>query len=421
MKRFLTLSLLFNLALLLVLWGRNSHSSPMPRQPRSEVGRPASRSLKRLRKADGTTPAPATPWQAIESTDTARFIANLRALGCPEQTIQDIVVLRVCSAYRSRVMQVEAEFAGKWDYTHERRDWREVGDQRTALRNEMISSLESAFDKSWNSITSSMLGWPDREDHGLDFLTIEKRKQLRELDQRYSDLMGDLDGKRQSGTLAPEDRARFQELNRQKWSELDSILPAQQVEEYFYRQSPSAYYVRQNLPPATSEEEFRKMVKVAEDMGVSGWRNPPNKEESDEDESVHEARLLIAALQQRLKEVLGEDRIALQEAEALVRAEEEKKQQAERSDQSMRAEIASYAEEAGVPAQDAQKFFDRLQQSQAELTAKFGELEKSLTGTPEEKDEKMKAIIKPVLEQMAVETMGEKGRLLVQIMIQHHL
>ena len=103
MRRLLPFSLVLNLVLLLAAGWRTLHPPPMNRVPRSEVGKPAGKqSARRLAQARQAVSPPATPWAAIESADLQRFMANLRALGCPEQTVRDIVALRICRAYRDR-------------------------------------------------------------------------------------------------------------------------------------------------------------------------------------------------------------------------------------------------------------------------------------------------------------------------------
>jgi hypothetical protein len=51
-----------------------------------------------IKTAPSQAPNP-SPWSRIESTDYPAFIANLRATGCPERTIRDIVVPEVDALY----------------------------------------------------------------------------------------------------------------------------------------------------------------------------------------------------------------------------------------------------------------------------------------------------------------------------------
>src|SRR2546422_634308 len=144
MKRLLQLSLLWNLVLLGLLWARQMrHESSRPytqSQLKSEAGQPAKLSFRRLTRSGAAPSRQATPWSGVQDADPARFAANLRAIGCPEQTIRDIVGLQICRAYRNRLLQVEAESARAWDYTHERKDRSELSHRHSELRNEMIST-----------------------------------------------------------------------------------------------------------------------------------------------------------------------------------------------------------------------------------------------------------------------------------------
>jgi hypothetical protein len=46
-------------------------------------------------------------WRQIESADYRTYIANLRAIGCPEQTIRDIIIADVHQVYEKRRRQLE--------------------------------------------------------------------------------------------------------------------------------------------------------------------------------------------------------------------------------------------------------------------------------------------------------------------------
>src|SRR5882724_11186316 len=41
-------------------------------------------------------------WQEVESADYPAYVANLRAIGCPEQTIRDIIIADVNALYARR-------------------------------------------------------------------------------------------------------------------------------------------------------------------------------------------------------------------------------------------------------------------------------------------------------------------------------
>ena len=413
MKRLFSFSLLLNVALLCIYWGRGLGHDSIRRLPRSVVGQPAAQGLQHVARNRTSVNEPPIFWRQVQSSDPSRFAANLRSIGCPEETIRDIVVLQICRHYRGRILDLESESARNWDYTHERKDRKQFYSQRSDLRDEMITSIESVFGQNWTSVAFSVLGWPDRDD-GMSFLTVENRRQLRELERKYRDEIDELESKQISGTLSLEGQARLLELRRNQESELAAILSQQQLEEYQYYRSDAATYVRDSLPPAKSEAEFRMMVQVAEDFGPGAWRNPREGAPDNPDEYLREFQKQKAALQERLKVVLGEDRIAEQEQEEKARAEEEERQRKRQTEEHERAEFASMAEEAGVPAPDFARFFERLKQSEEELRPKFEELEKTVTGTPLEKHEKLMAAAKIELDKIAGETLGANAPAMVQ-------
>jgi len=107
------LSLLANAALAgLVVW----LSRPEHFRPASATSTPAESTAPEI-KADAPSAIPSTTaacptvaqpfnWSQLESTDYPTYIANLRRIGCPEQTIRDIMAADLDSAYYARRRQV---------------------------------------------------------------------------------------------------------------------------------------------------------------------------------------------------------------------------------------------------------------------------------------------------------------------------
>ena len=57
-------------------------------------------------QSGSTAPAPAFRWSQLESPDYRVYIANLEAIGCPRQTIRDIVIADVDGIYAPRRKQL---------------------------------------------------------------------------------------------------------------------------------------------------------------------------------------------------------------------------------------------------------------------------------------------------------------------------
>src|SRR5450432_1529367 len=50
-------------------------------------------------------------WSQLEAEDYSTYIANLRAIGCPEQTIRDIIAADVASLYETKRRELESRLA----------------------------------------------------------------------------------------------------------------------------------------------------------------------------------------------------------------------------------------------------------------------------------------------------------------------
>jgi hypothetical protein len=425
MKHLLQISLVVNLVLVMAALWRNVHRAPVSPSPlSSEVRETAGASIKSPTSSNTDARVAKSKWREIDSRDPRQLIANLRAIGCPEKTIRDIVALRVCRQIRERFLAAESDDWRAWDYTRNRTqaDIDESNRRQQDLRNEMVATIESLFGDSWESLMTRLVGFPQSSDDFMASLSVDKRRQVRELETRYSRLDGQIQrDSMQSRGNDPEAPSRQRELEKQKQAELAAILSPQELQEYLYHRSAAARYVRENGPEAKSEAEFRTMVDVAAETGMTRpplWASMPLDPSDPNNATMQAYNEQKAAFEQRLKEALGDQRIAEQKAADQARVDQEQKQRQEQDLQHQRARVLETTSSLGIPAENANQFVDRLVESQKTLKPKFDELEKSLTGTPEEKKKQMEAAIKAELQKIAVETMGEKGRAVVDKMIQ---
>src|SRR5712671_1846172 len=96
-RRLALLSLGFNLALALGwLFLLNG-----PRNPSGSAGTLAPASAAQA-KTNTIVRRQFFSWQEVESPDYPTYVANLRDIGCPEQTIRDIIIADVNSLYAKR-------------------------------------------------------------------------------------------------------------------------------------------------------------------------------------------------------------------------------------------------------------------------------------------------------------------------------
>jgi hypothetical protein len=402
MKRLLLLTLALICGLVARAAWRTAHERQpsFARPPRMDAGGRAVGGVAPLRPEAA---APMKGWDRIEDKNPARFIANLRAVGCPEQTIRDILTLRIGRAYRDRLVAMEAEAARRRGFVRNpsRSERREAQKDRVELRNAMQSEMESLLGENAMNLIWTVLGIPERVE--ADLLPLEKRAKVRDVEAQFDDLPR-LAAETAGGFFPGGDRAdawkRRQELERQEQAALAGILTPAELEEYQMRKSAAADYVRNYLPAAGSEAEFRAMVKVAAELEMS-------PDDSDKD----------ASFQERLKAALGEQRVGeQQEQEQAAQAQEEVRRLDQQWEQE-RQRIATLAQSAGVSEDDANRFSDRLKELVPSLKTEFDQMQKGLGGTPEENEQRMEAAVRAELERVAVETVGENGRALVQKMM----
>jgi hypothetical protein len=425
MNRVLIISISLNVLLIAAVAVRFARSpGPAPRELRSAPETAAVSRSKSPRALPSAVMKRADNfWQALDDPDTRTFIANLRAAGCPERTIRDIVMLRVSRSYREQLVQSQAELQSRLTGNHikDMAEHDKANELRAELRLRMQNELESLLGADWESLVSEQTGWPMGDDGFKKELSPEKRAQLRQIEKDFSTRMSALTTKQFSPDFGHSDKQAMEELERQKRAALAAVLSPEEFEEYLYRESPAARYVLQSAPAAKDEAEYRRMVKLALELGMS---------DLDSNKSVHRFTYaddqLNAEMEERkktfsskLNEVLGNERLAEEKAAEEQRTEQEAKAQDERNRQEMLMTMTEKAAELGMSAQDAERFHSRLTELEPELNKRFKEFETSFTGTPEEIQKQIEAAGRAELNKIATEVLGEKGPALVEKMFKH--
>jgi len=107
MKNLLRFSVLANLALsALVLWLVRERRTAGPAVPTIAVPENHPQPIAAVEPARPPAPVPFR-WSQLESTDYHTYLANLRGIGCPEQTVRDIITADVDGVFAQRREQVE--------------------------------------------------------------------------------------------------------------------------------------------------------------------------------------------------------------------------------------------------------------------------------------------------------------------------
>jgi hypothetical protein len=216
----------------------------------------------------GKTPAvPPFRWSDVESTDYRQYIANLRAIGCPEATIRDLIVADLNGLYSARMQAIWQRPV--WVYWKKSRNSSPTPDQVRQLM---------ALDREKAGILKELLGITANVQELIDTVYLQTWGSGHELlflpaDKREAALQV----LTESGFA--ERLAKFQELNqgmppgRDLFAEelkiLAPVLSPTELEEFRLRHSPTAQQLRNevaylNCTPA----EFKELMDLREqDLG----------------------------------------------------------------------------------------------------------------------------------------------------------
>ncbi len=192
-------------------------------------------------------------WRQLESTNYRTFIANLRAVGCPERTIKDIIITDVMRLYAQR----------RGQYYHNGRPFRywETNEKRKLTQPQLEERDRelAQIDKELPAVLRELLGInyereldkyfvdADDDDDRLSFLSEDKRAQVLSLRDEF-------EGKRErilyalpDGKPAPSDIDQLRQIDQEQDEALDQFLTPQEKEQYELSTSATADRLRQQL------------------------------------------------------------------------------------------------------------------------------------------------------------------------------
>ena len=212
-------------------------------------------------------------WQEVESDDYPTYIANLRDIGCPEQTIRDIIIADVNALYaRKRATEI---------LTAEQQWWRSEPDPAVV---KVAEASSKELDQERRGLLTRLLGlgWeggdlvslprPSRQGVALDgpvlgVLPNEVKQSVEAISLRSQDrISAYLEEQRAAGkTVDPVELAKLRQQTR---AELAMVLSPLQLEEFLLRYSQNAGDLRTEIGGLTyfkaSPDEFRAMFRATD-------------------------------------------------------------------------------------------------------------------------------------------------------------
>lgn len=227
------------------------------RQQRLAVAAPRveNRSVTGVQALPKNAPAKVFDWQTVESSDYKTYIANLRAIGCPEETLRDIIRADVKKLFDARARAQMPK--------NERFEYWKPGSSIARLVNDDFVTRQRDLAVEKHLLLRQLLGTdvsnePDLTaglhvfDTVLDFMTAEKRSQVLEVQLLN---LGRL--------AAASDQNSFANAQSEKEQLLNAILTQEEKFEYDVRLSPTALSLQGRMGGFTpTEHEFREMVRL---------------------------------------------------------------------------------------------------------------------------------------------------------------
>ncbi|MDB6056343.1 MAG: hypothetical protein JWO95_187, partial [Verrucomicrobiales bacterium] len=199
-------------------------------------------------------------WQLVESDDYMTFIANLRSIGCPDETIRDIVIADVNKLFAAR--ERGASGADNWKY------WR-ANDPLPARVSEQRDAQLSALRQQKRAVIRTLLGIvldDETVEHDaniishLNFLSSQKQAQILAIQNRFNDAQQRIYANaEQHGVDWKQLKAAFD----QRESELARVLSSDELRAYQLRKDDTADNLRRNLVGfEPTETEFRSLFQL---------------------------------------------------------------------------------------------------------------------------------------------------------------
>lgn len=309
-RAILVVSLVANLVLALGWFWTTRHARRL-----SRAGLGAETSTVALVKTNFLVRKQFFTWQQVESNDYPSYIANLRDIGCPEQTIRDIIIADVNALYaRRRATEILTADQQWWRSEPDAAVVKAARARSNELDQERRGLLARLLGSGWEGGDLVSLPRPSRRGVLLDgpvlgIMPDGVKQSVEEIRLRSEDrIAAYLEQQREAGK--PEDPVELAKLRQQTRAELALVLSPSQLEEYLLRYAHNADALRAQLGALNyfnaSADEFRAMFRATDaldqQLALLAGASDPN--------SVALRKSLEAQRAFALKNSLGADRFA---------------------------------------------------------------------------------------------------------------
>ena len=216
-------------------------------------------------------------WAQVESEDYQKFIANLREIGCPEQTLRDIIIADVNALFAKRIA-TDPDIVSpdqQWWRSEPDPDVVATAEKRFRMLDaERRALLAQLLGTNWETGDLVSLPRPTRPGLTLDGpmlgnLPADVKQKIQDISARANERMQTyLDAQRSAGKKS--DAAEMARLRQQTREEFAHVLTPPQLEEFLLRYSQASNNLRSEMGQLkyfeATPDEFRAIFRATDSL-----------------------------------------------------------------------------------------------------------------------------------------------------------
>ena len=250
-----------------------------------------------------TAPAP-FDWSEIESEDFLVYAENLRGIGCPEQTVRDILTAEINDLFVHRRQDLFRPFQNQfWDLMAQGGENKLIPkateEKLDALDEEKETLLKKVFRAALPKEKALYPGEYAAVMAGS--LSPEKAQQFRSISEKFDKQREKI----QSSDLPEVEKKKQHDLLNKQWTaEQMGVLSPEEMDEFKLRKSAFAQERGNLLGFNASEEELRAMARLTLDEKPV----PKDSKSPDYEAKLAEQRMAKEKIDKQMKALLGENR-----------------------------------------------------------------------------------------------------------------
>ena len=253
-------------------------------------------------------------WSQVESDDYQTYVENLRRIGCPEETIRDLVKQDLDKAYDQRKADILNKAPARNDF------WKTGHPNKLSQPSGTTRSQMAQLDQEKNQVLGDLFGRDGvaainrptplararsqaKSGYAMDFIPEETKAELNTLEREFG---SELLKKMAQGATDAQDMAEIRRMRTERDDRIATILTPDQKMEYDLRKSPTAANMRLQMDGFDpSEDEFRDIFSARKAFDDE-YGTVPGSTISQADAEVRQ--LAEREMNEQIRSSLGDDR-----------------------------------------------------------------------------------------------------------------